>query len=247
MGSGAWTLVPDSANPNSPWANIKVRQAAQYAIDTDAIVKTILNGEAEAVNQWSPKAHWGYNPSVVGYPYNPTKAKQLLSEAGYQNGFKTKITYRTGPEWDQVYTAIQGYLKVAGIEAELDPAQVPRWFQAIQGGTWEGLLAGNPSGEPDVAAQLALRWGRITNYYAKMFLPDEIARTIQNAIIARDFEAKQKWVQEAQKLMVDKYCFIIMLYSENDSAVSQSYVHNHGCMGISFGGAWTPEDAWLGR
>ncbi len=47
---------------------------------SEAIVKAIFYGEAEPANQWIYKGHWGYNPSVIGYPYNPTKAKQLLQE-----------------------------------------------------------------------------------------------------------------------------------------------------------------------
>ena len=97
VGAGIMSLVPDSANPSSPWANLKVRQAAQYALDTEALVKTIYHGESEAVNQEIYKGHWGYNPSIVGYPYNPARARQLLAEAGYPGGFKTKLSYRTTP------------------------------------------------------------------------------------------------------------------------------------------------------
>ena len=100
--------VPDSANPKSPFADLRVRQAAQYAIDTEAIAKTIFYGEVEPANQWIYKGHWGYNPSVVGYPYNPAKAKQLLAEAGYPNGFKTKLLYRTSPESDQTLYCSSG-------------------------------------------------------------------------------------------------------------------------------------------
>ena len=103
--------------------------------------KTILYGEAESANQWIYKGHWGYNPAVVGYPYNPEKAKKLLAEAGYPNGFKTKLLYRTSPENDQIYTAVQGYLKAVGIDVELDPSQSGRYDQiALRGGKWEGLI-----------------------------------------------------------------------------------------------------------
>ena len=97
VGSGARGGVFDSANPKSPFANVKVRQAVQHAIDSAAIVKALYNGEGEPANQFAYKGHWGYNPSVVGYPYNPTKAKQLLAEAGFPNGFKTKLVCRAFP------------------------------------------------------------------------------------------------------------------------------------------------------
>jgi ABC-type transport system substrate-binding protein len=125
-GSGGWAELPDSANPKSPWADLRVRQAASYAIDKEAIVKALFYGEAEPAYQYGYKGHWAYNPSVIGYPYNPAKAKQLLAEAGYPNGFKTKVMFITNPDNDQVNTAIQGYFKAVGIDLELDPAQRAR-------------------------------------------------------------------------------------------------------------------------
>jgi ABC-type transport system substrate-binding protein len=106
--AGSMSIVPDSANAQSPFADVRVRRAVQYAIDNIAIAKTVYFGEAEATNQWVYKGHWAYNNAVQGFPYNPAKAKQLLKEAGYPNGFKTKIMYRTNPVQDQVFVADKG-------------------------------------------------------------------------------------------------------------------------------------------
>ena len=140
--AGARSIAFNSANPKSPFADVKVRQAAQYAVDTKALVDNIFNGEFEPANQQVYKGNWAYNPSVVGYPYNPAKAKQLLTAAGYPNGFKTKLIYYTTPENDQVYTAVQAYIKAVGIEVELDPVQLGKWTQVVNGGKWEGMLVG---------------------------------------------------------------------------------------------------------
>ena len=247
VGSGAFSLIPDSANPNSPFANLKVRQAAKHAIDADALAKTIYYGEYEPANQWVYKGHWGYNPAVVGYPYNPEKAKKLLTDAGYPNGFKTKLLYRTSPEWDQLYTAVQGYLKAVGIDAELDLMQTGRYDQmAFLGGKWEGLLHGGVSANIDVIAALAERYSG-GKFYSQMITPDDYLKAIQNAITAPDFKTKQKWAQEAMKLMIDKHCLLIVLFCPSEFAVSKAYVHDHGFYATSNTGFWTPENAWLER
>ncbi|MDD1753496.1 MAG: ABC transporter substrate-binding protein [Methanotrichaceae archaeon] len=249
MGSGADTLIPDAANPKSPFADIRVRQAAQHAIDTKTLVKSIFLGEAESTNQWSYKGHWGYNPSVLGYPYNPPKAKQLLAEAGYPNGFKTKILYRTSPEQNLLFTAVQGYFKAVGIDAELDPAQIGRYNQTSQqGGKWEGLVQGGWWPYSDLAAGLATRFSAEGKYFTQYkLIPEDYDKAVKNAITAPDFETKQKWVQEAMKLMIDKYCLKIILYSPSAAVVSQPYLHNHGFFETPNSGLWTPEDAWLER
>jgi peptide/nickel transport system substrate-binding protein len=248
QGSGTYGIIPDSSNPKSPWADVRVRQAAQHAIDTEAIVKTIFYGEAEAANQWIYKGHWGHNPNVTGYPYNPTKAKQLLAEAGYPNGFKTKLLYRTTPEYDQLTAAIQAYLKVVGIDIELDPGQTARYNQiAYSGGRWEGLIWNTVSSNPDVTAALVDRYAGDGRNYSLMLVPDDYAKAIQNAVAASDFEAKQRWTKEAMKLMIDKYCLQILLYCRKDLAVSPRSLHNHGYCATPNTASWSPEEAWLER
>jgi len=244
-GSGAYGLIPDSANPKSPWADVRVRQAAQYAMDTEAIVKGLFFGEHEPANQYIYKRHWGYNPSVVGYPYHPTKAKQLLSEAGYPNGFKTKLFCISDPEINKPYIAAQGYLKAVGIDAEVELFQQGKLVELAYGGKWEGLLVNSISPNPDVVATLATKYSG--DNYKSMLLPDDYLKAIQNAIIAPDFEMKQKWTQEVMKLMVDKYCLQMMIYSPTDFAVAQTYVRNHGFNETPNTGLWTPEDAWMDR
>ncbi len=245
-GSGTMALIPDSANPKSPFADVRVRRAARYAIDTESLVKTVYDGFAESANQWSYKNHWGYNPAVVGYPYNPAKAKRLLAEAGYPNGFKTKLGYRTNPLDDQVFTAIQSYLKAVGIDAELDPMMTGRYDQiAMQGGKWEGLIINAVSPNPDIAAALAARYAGGGPFFNSMLTPKDYVAAIQNAINAPDFKTKKKWTHEAMKLMIDKYCLQVTISGRYPFAVNRAAVHNHNIMATPNAGGWTPEEVWL--
>jgi peptide/nickel transport system substrate-binding protein len=247
-GSGAVSLVPDSANANSPFAKLKVRQAVAYAIDKAAIVKTVLFGESVPADQQISKGNWAYNPDIKGYPYNPAKAKQLLSEAGYPNGFKTKLLYIVGPEYDQIFTAVQGYLKNIDIDVELDPAQMGRHTQTIwQGGKWDGLVMTQPSPNPDVLVLLGPFYGGSGKSLVQMLVPDDYAQTIRDAVAAPNFKIKQQWTWEALKLMIDKYAMTIPIYFNPDFTAKKGIVHNDGMCATPHTGLWTPEDAWIER
>jgi peptide/nickel transport system substrate-binding protein len=246
-GAGAMGLGPDAISPKSPWSELRVRQAAQHAIDTEAIAKNIYLGSAEAVNQWCYKGHWGYNSSIAGYPYNPSKAKQLLSDAGYQNGFKTKITYYSGSQnAADLYTAIQGYFKTVGIDTELEPVTINKWFEvALNGGKWDGLINVSPVPNPDLSAALLLSNAGGGRYFSQMLFPDDSVQAIKNAVSAPDFNGKVKYTQEAMKLSIDKYCNQLVLVSVSDLGASQKYVKNSGFWVTKISAWWTPEEVKL--
>ena len=240
--AGARSVAFSSANPKSPFADIRVRQAAQYAVDTKALVDGIFYGEFEPANQQVYKGNWAYNPSVVGYPYNPAKAKQLLAAAGYPNGFKTKLMYYTTFENDQVYTAIQSYLKAVGIEVELDPVQLGRWTQVVNGSKWEGMLVGTNT-NIDVLAMLDQIYSG-SGKYVDLLTPPDYLEAIQDALAAPDFETKQKRTQALMKLMTDKHCLLLTLYVVSEMGAAQPYLHDHGILAGGNNAIWTPENAW---
>ncbi|WP_408633672.1 ABC transporter substrate-binding protein [Pseudorhodobacter aquimaris] len=108
-----------SMDPN-PFQDIKVRQAVNYAIDRNAIVDNLLKGESKVV--WTPcfPSQFGCDQNVTTYPYDPAKAKELLAEAGYPNGFETPFyAYR-----DRDYAeAISSYLNAVGIKTDFKMLQ----------------------------------------------------------------------------------------------------------------------------
>ena len=101
-----------------PFDNVKVRQAVNYALDKEAIIKAVLRGYGKPADSPLAPQVWGYS-KVKTYPYDLTKAKALLTEAGYPNGFKTTLRGAESTEAKEVMVAIQGQLKQAGIEVEI--------------------------------------------------------------------------------------------------------------------------------
>src|SRR3546814_12891704 len=100
----------------SPMQKLKVRQAVAYSIDRQAIVKNLVGPCATVLKSICYPAQFGCTEDVPQYKYDPEKARKLLAEAGYPNGFEeTLYAYR-----DRPYTeAVMNYLRAVGIKTKL--------------------------------------------------------------------------------------------------------------------------------
>ncbi|HET8877436.1 MAG TPA: ABC transporter substrate-binding protein [Casimicrobiaceae bacterium] len=76
-----------------PFDSKLVRQALNYATNKDAILKAVYEGNGQVAKNPIPPILWSYNDAVQDYPYDPAKAKALLAEAGYANGFAIDLWY----------------------------------------------------------------------------------------------------------------------------------------------------------
>jgi peptide/nickel transport system substrate-binding protein len=137
--AGPNMLVPDSANSDSPWSNLKVRQAAEYAIDKGSISTTFGFGWWTAVYQFSNPASMSYDSSLTPRKYDVAKAKQLLTEAGYPNGFKTSIIASPLQINRDMVIAIQAQLAKVGIQAEAQFPESAKWTE-ISTNTWKNAI-----------------------------------------------------------------------------------------------------------
>lgn len=75
----------------APFDNVKVRQALNYAVNKDAIIESVYQGAGQVAKNPIPPTMWSYNDEVKDYAYDPEKAKALLKEAGFENGFETDL------------------------------------------------------------------------------------------------------------------------------------------------------------
>src|SRR5262249_14661362 len=83
--------------PKPPFDNKLVRQAVAYAIDRDAIIHGVIQGQARRLDGPIGPGTFGYNPDLqTRYSYNPERAKQLLAQAGYPNGLDVELQTPVG-------------------------------------------------------------------------------------------------------------------------------------------------------
>jgi len=101
-----------------PFTDVKVRQAVNYAIDTVRLQK-LLAGQAKALNQIYPEGMPGNQPDQQFYTYDVAKAKQLLTEAGYPDGFKVTFVGHNVDPFPKLAQAVQNDLAAVGIKASI--------------------------------------------------------------------------------------------------------------------------------
>jgi ABC-type transport system substrate-binding protein len=122
-----------------PFDNLQVRQAVEYAINRDKIVK-LLSGIADPLAQIYPAGMPGHVDGFTGgYSYDPAKAKQLLAAAGYANGFTTALMSHNVDPWPKVLQSIQNDLAQVGIKANIKTLNEDAYWTLIGKPTAVGI------------------------------------------------------------------------------------------------------------
>lgn len=123
-----------SMNMNKkPYNNPKVREAINYAIDRDLIVETIMSGNGKSADAIIAPAVFGYYPSSV-YPYDPDKARELLKEAGYGNGFETSLWVNDNQSRIEICQVVQAMLLDVGIKCGVEVMEFGSFIQKTTAG-----------------------------------------------------------------------------------------------------------------
>jgi peptide/nickel transport system substrate-binding protein len=114
-------INPGAQDGRSPLADVRVRQALNYAIDRPAIVKALVGGASQVIYGACNPIQFGCAGDVATYVYDPQKAKQLLADAGYGDGFALSLLSSNIPR-EQV-EALGAYLGKVGVKVSIDDQQ----------------------------------------------------------------------------------------------------------------------------
>ena len=197
-------------DPKLPWANVKVRQAMNKAINRKELLKVLYKGRA------NPMYVHGFYPDLEGwdptwekrfpamYGYDPAAAKRLLAEAGYPKGFKAKAwlyPFAGAPEMIAVMEAVALQLREVGIEIALEEAD---WVAAVrpklQKRDASGYLWAVPPSKKAVEAQLAVF--NVGKGIGHIFQTDEIYKMWEELLQITDAKAR-----DAQLRKIGNYKF----------------------------------------
>jgi len=126
-------------SPGSPFKDVRVRRALNYAVDREAIAKLILHGLVPPATQVTARSNPEYDPSIAGYPYDPAKAKALLAEAGFPDGFSFvyEMNNAAGADMATITEQVAHGFAQIGVMMEIRPVPWPQMVRHIRQGGWD--------------------------------------------------------------------------------------------------------------
>jgi ABC-type transport system substrate-binding protein len=242
---GIW-LTPDSKNPESILAKKKVREALEYATNREAIAKAVGYGFMIGVNQIAdPSYPAGYIPDLKGREYNPAKAKQLLAEAGYPNGFKTRIIAQTEMVNKDAFVALQSQWKEVGVDVALDFVTRAKFVEDRTKGWRDGFILVQTGINQVWTNTLDRIFSVDGKTYTSTQRPPGWSELLANANLALDYKTYQERTRKCVRLLFDEVT-AIPLWGESKPFVIAPYVKDADFLAKTLGW-WAASEAWLDK
>ena len=221
-------LFPGQKNPMS---DVKVRQAMYLAIDEGTIIKNIMNGCAYEMNSVVPEDYVGYT-EVTREAYDPEKAKQLLAEAGYPDGFEVTLDAPNDRYMndEQIAQAVAGYLEKVGIKVNLNLMPKANFFSYIK--PLENKSMFLMTGWSDASGDgLSLMHDMLYTFNREAgdggvnrghYSNAQVDALIDQAFVEMDDTKRGELVAEADKIAREDYAYIPLHFEQDTYAIKDT-------------------------
>ena len=212
---------------NELLADKRVRQAIAYAINNEDLVKTVFNGSASVATSPVPKITTGHNENSNNYPQNIEKAKQLLAEAGYPNGFNIELFVSEDNQRIDMAVIIQDNLKKIGIYAEIKTFQWAAYVSTIENPNIIKplfIMSWNISNDdPDEVLYPLYHSSQIDAHTNVIFYKNEkFDNLISEARETTDKNKRMKLYEEAQDIIQEDLPHYTLVYPKQNFAYKAS-------------------------
>jgi peptide/nickel transport system substrate-binding protein len=195
-----WLEFPEQWKPKSPWADRRVRLAANMAIDKQAINEAERMGFSRLTGNIIPSV-MEFALRIGPHPYDPTHAKRLLADAGYPNGFDAGDLTPV-PPFTAFAETVANYLAQAGIRTRVRSMERATFFEAWRGKKLTGVIMGASAGLGNAAARLEA-FVVTTGTYAYGGYP-EIDDLFRQQAQERDRKKREALLHQIQRLMHER-------------------------------------------
>lgn len=247
LGVESTGIIVSSADESDPFYDVRVRQAFCYAVDWDTIVEQLSYGMYQRTNQWAAPGAVTYNTDLKGYTYDPEKAKELLAEAGYADGFDTTFYTMNGGFIGNTSTAVQAQLAEVGINANIEIIDGAKSNDLMANG-WTGIYWHWASIGPDLGLFMGRHLDPNGAYYAKGIQhPQDCVDLLNQIRAAKDDETKVDLEWQLQEKIYDEYALFGMplyvnaaVHMRYDYVIGGQFAKVNAC-------TWSPATTWLNK
>ena len=175
---GLFQFFPESPLGNGELRDPRVRQAINHAVNVDGIIEFLLGGHSTRIATILPPVTFAFDPDLAPYPYDPERARQLLAEAGFPDGFDLVVETPTTfliPKPVEIGQVIQEDLAQVGITVDLRPTELATML--------------TERGEKQIAPMYFWSWG------SDFLDPEVYYRLVVHSASAFAFYSKPEWDQ----------------------------------------------------
>lgn len=191
---------------NEKFADKRVRQAIRYAIDKEAIVETMLYGAGEPADSIIPSSTFGFSEKIQKYEHNVEKAKKLMADAGYPDGFSCTLSVTDDSVKNEICQVIQSQLKEIGIEVSIQTKEFGTWLDELGTGSHELSFAGwvCVTGDADYTYYSLLHSSQTGYPGNDAFLKNkDVDKLVVAARQTADLEKRQEYYDQLEELLGD--------------------------------------------
>jgi ABC-type transport system substrate-binding protein len=132
-----------------PLDDVRVRRALAHAVDRDTFIKTVLENLGSPAYSVIPPGMIGHTTDVEKYAFNPTRARQLLAEAGLTPPVRLTLVFEPSEYGELIATAVQQWFKDIGVELQLLKLEAGAWTARRQSGDYDITISGTTRFDPD--------------------------------------------------------------------------------------------------
>ena len=228
-----------------PFADKRVRQAFNHAIDTDLIIKRLVKDKAYRAVSWLPLASSAFDKSAKPYAFDPEKAKKLLAEAGYPNGFEFELTTSQNESWGlPIVEAIIPMLAKVGIKVKPKLVEVTVLTDIAMKGEHQAYIGSNLTG-PDSLATLRCFYSQTPrtacNYTG--FNSPAYDKLLDDAAASTDPAKRNDLLRQANNMLFDEAP--VWFFNYNKAVLAyQPWIHGLQANPTEITHQY-PEDIWV--
>lgn len=191
-----------------PFDNKLVRQALNYAVDKQAMIDGLFAGKAEMAKNPIPSTVEGFNDDIEPYPYDPEKAKELLAEAGYPDGFEMELYAMPVPrpympDGNKVAEFLQKSFKDVGVTAEIVSFEWATYIDKTSAGEADAFLLGwtGTNGDADDFIYTLWHEDNIGSLNSTRYANKELNGILEEARSITDQDKRNELYKQAQEIM----------------------------------------------